>query len=51
MAFGKYRGEPWANVPADYLQWASGVEWDDIDVRHTVKTLLDRRLSPNNVPF
>lgn len=36
--FGKYRGQPWAEVPKDYLRWALAKLPDmDVDTRFTIK--------------
>jgi exodeoxyribonuclease X len=43
--FGKHKGQPWAEVPLDYLRWVArenDIYRNDSDVRHTV----DHYLSP-----
>ncbi|KQO57583.1 hypothetical protein ASF24_17110 [Methylobacterium sp. Leaf86] len=40
--FGKHRGTPWADVPSDYLRWASGQQMDE-DVAFTVRHHLAER--------
>lgn len=36
VSFGKHRGELWARVPVDYLQWCLRQDFDD-DVKHTCR--------------
>lgn len=38
--FGKHRGTEWANVPKDYLRWASNQDFDE-DTAHTIKHYLN----------
>ena len=42
VGFGKYFGKLWTEVPKDYLQWATGQDFDP-DVKFTVKYELKRR--------
>ena len=48
--FGKHKGTPWAQVPADYLKWAlEKSDFDDENVLYTCKFYLERageRYSP-----
>ena len=43
VGFGKHRGAPWSEVPADYLEWmlGPGQEWQ-ADVEHTARHWLAR---------
>lgn len=43
-AFGKHRGNPWREVPNDYLQWLAKQPDLTPDVRHTVDHHLSARL-------
>lgn len=45
VGFGKHFGQLWTDVPFDYLQWASRQDFD-ADVKHTIKSEIDRRKSP-----
>lgn len=49
--FGKHRGSPIAEVPADYLQWMLKSELDD-DCKHSARLELQRRVEANrsNLP-
>ncbi len=42
--FGKHRGQKWAGVPIDYLQWMkkNNVQMDDVDIAHTVNHYLEQ---------
>jgi len=40
VTFGKHAGQRWSEVPRDYLAWASRQQFDDLDVRHTVREAL-----------
>lgn len=45
LPFGRHRGKPLGDVPADYLQWlALEVGPKSLDVRHTVRLELERRI-------
>ena len=37
VTFGKYRGQPWADVPPDYLQWILRQQDMNEDVAHTAR--------------
>lgn len=43
VPFGKHAGALWADVPRDYLDWASRQKFDNADVMHTVKHEIKRR--------
>jgi exodeoxyribonuclease X len=44
MTFGKHRGQKWADVPEDYLQWLrDGQHQLEVDWRHGAKVELERR--------
>ncbi|GAC1572623.1 MAG: hypothetical protein NVS3B5_01570 [Sphingomicrobium sp.] len=43
--FGKHRGTPWSQLPADYLNWMCGAQDMDEDKKFTAKYWLDRRRS------
>ena len=46
LPFGKYRGKPFAEVDAGYLQWMLSPEREiSDDLRHTARIELSRRLS------
>ena len=43
--FGKHKGQPWASVPRDYLQWMvreNDIYRNDRDMRYTVDHYLSR---------
>jgi len=42
IRFGRYRGEAWSNIPADYLRWIVGTS-ADIDVKACAEGELRRR--------
>jgi len=44
LPFGRHRGKPISDVPADYLQWLGIEVAPSLDVRHTVSLELERRL-------
>ena len=39
--FGKHKGEHWADVPPDYIQYMAGQPLDDEDLVHTLRSALD----------
>lgn len=39
--FGKHRGEHWANVPPDYIEYMAGQPLDDEDLAHTLRSALE----------
>ena len=41
--FGKHRGQPWTNVPSDYLLWMTGQSDMDSDERWCAQRELDKR--------
>ena len=41
MPFGKHRGKLFSKIPADYLAWLQGTEFDE-DMEHTVQYHLGR---------
>lgn len=43
VKFGKHAGMLWAEVPSDYLSWAARQDFDDADVKFTVKSEMARR--------
>lgn len=43
VGFGKHFGKLWTEVDTSYLEWASGVDDLDLDVKFTVKKELARR--------
>ncbi len=45
VPFGKHRRKPWADVPADYLQWMAAQTDMDVDAVTAAKAELDRRKS------
>lgn len=47
VGFGKHFGQPWTDVPFDYLQWASRQEFD-ADVKFTIKSEIERRKQGNS---
>lgn len=46
VRFGKHAGTLWKDVPADYLRWASGQDFD-ADVKFTIKSEIARRSGAN----
>ncbi|SOC37047.1 exodeoxyribonuclease X [Rhizobium subbaraonis] len=42
MPFGKHRGSPVMELPADYLRWLNGTELDR-DMRHTLRHIMKQR--------
>lgn len=40
---GKHKGQPWSDVPADYLAWLGRTEDMDPDVKHWARVELERR--------
>jgi exodeoxyribonuclease X len=47
IRFGKHRGTLWKNAPSDYLDWIIRKgQFDDIDVTHTARTVLESRNRP-----
>ncbi len=47
--FGKHRGLKWSAVPADYLKWLSGQDFDE-DVLYTAKYWLHQHSLPKGSP-
>jgi exodeoxyribonuclease X len=45
VRFGKYRGSRWEDMEDGYLNWILSKDFDE-DVRHTARTLLERRRRP-----
>ena len=43
VPFGKHRRKPWADVPADYLQWMAAQTDMDVDAVTAARNELDRR--------
>jgi exodeoxyribonuclease X len=43
--FGKHRGTPWSQLPADYLDWMCGAKDMDEEKKFTARHWLDRRRS------
>ena len=39
--FGKHKGEHWADVPRDYIQYMAGQPLDDEDLAHTLRRALE----------
>ena len=39
--FGKHKGEHWADVPPDYIQYMAGQPLDDEDLVHTLRSALE----------
>ena len=39
--FGKHKGEHWADVPIDYIQYLAGQRLDDEDLVHTLRSALE----------
>ena len=50
VPLGRYKGEPWTAVPADYLRWALK-NWEDADLLWNVRhALAPTPLSPTRAP-
>ena len=43
VTFGKHRGQPWTDVPPDYLQWILRQQGMDENVVHTARHQLEKR--------
>lgn len=41
MPFGKYKGTPVEDLPADYLTWL----WENVDLREPLRTVVENALS------
>ena len=39
--FGRHKGEHWADVPRDYIQYMAAQTFDDEDVAHTLRRALE----------
>ena len=39
--FGKHKGEHWADIPPDYIQYMAGQPLDDEDLLHTLQSALE----------
>ena len=39
--FGRHKGERWADVPRDYVEYLAGQRRDDEDLAHTLRSALD----------
>jgi exodeoxyribonuclease X len=46
VGFGKHRGEPWSEVPSDYLSWVVGKPDMSEDVNFTAQHHLRQRMVP-----
>jgi len=46
VGFGRYAGEPWADVPQDYLRW---ILKDDVDLADSIKAIAKKELAQRNV--
>jgi exodeoxyribonuclease X len=51
IPFGKHRGSRWAEAPADYLRWMSGLSDMDADVVAAARQELERRAAGSTGPL
>jgi uncharacterized protein (DUF3820 family) len=43
MPFGKYKGEPLADIPVSYLDWIIGQDWIKPDLKEQIEEHLQTR--------
>ena len=43
--FGKHKGEHWADVPVDYIEYMAGQRLDDEDLAHTLRSALEGKFA------
>ena len=48
--FGRHKGEHWADVPRDYIEYMAGQPLDDEDLAYTLRRALEGVFAPRLPP-